>query len=535
MQKSIPNNIQIGQTLNPAKDYGAVSSINDEGTLKNIINKLDKSKNFIATGTADEDLGRYYPNIYPITRQAQIAGDFPKKAYASDNYVDKKTLEFTIQMTANTYSNYSTMEICLPIQFVKKTAKTTALDATITVVNNFFGHWFTNIDVRRYPDDLNILPTNNSVSVANYSNTQMKYLPLKSVKKLLKTMLYSNKPVYLTSNNDRRPNNDNTAANRTDPNLTYRIKELADTLKAQTIYRVPLLYFCDLGKVNFSTNTDTRIKINLERNMNKLFESNAKVSSIPDNPDAFINFFSRLYIAYQETTLTQQASLYQNGILRSRTALRQGVLPAPFQQEFEVNTGTQIFTCLFQSAQRQIDWMEISIVYDKSYHHETIYDSYDVELATKIIKFVKFENAGTTYSLTRQIEYDLEKEDDKHILYKMLPSYFCEGYSLAPLAQYINNPIYQDMTPEQEWATDTRDDRLYIDLRRSKGYTDELEKIYRDDSQLSLTITLKNAATKKLRFRITAWSQGEYWYALSQKGYVMSYKNYNISKQDKHE
>ena len=246
-------------------------------------------------------------------------------------------------------------------------------------------------------------------------------------------------------------------------------------------------------------------------------------------------FFSRLYIAYQETTLTQQASLYQNGILRSRTALRQGVLPAPFQQEFEVNTGTQIFTCLFQSAQRQIDWMEISIVYDKSYHHETIYDSYDVELATKIIKFVKFENAGTTYSLTGQIEYDLEKEDDKHILYKMLPSYFCEGYSLAPLEQYINNPIYQDMTPEQEWATDTRDDRLYIDLRRSKGYTDELEKIYRDDSQLSLTITLKNAATKKLRFRITAWSQGEYWYALSQKGYVMSYKNYNISKQDKHE
>ena len=535
MQKSIPNNIQIGQTLNPAKDYGGVSSINDEGTLENIIGKLDKSKNFIATGTADEDLSRYYPNIYPITRQSQIAGDFPKKAYASDNYIDKKTLEFTIQMTASTYSNYSTMEICLPIQFVKKTAKTTGLEATMTVVNNFFGHWFTNIDIRRYPDDYNILPTNNSVSIANYSNAQMKYLPQKSVKKLLKTMLYTNKPVYLTNNNDRRPNNDNTAANRSDPNLTARLKDLADTLRAQTIYRIPLLYFCDLRKVNFSVNTDTRIKITLERNMNKLFESTAKVSAIPDNPDAFIKTFSRPYIAYQETTLTQQAALYQGGILRSRTALRQGVLPAPFQQEFEINIGTQNFTCLFQGAQRQIDWIEISIVYDKSYHHETIYDSYDVELATKIIKSVKFENAGTTYSLTGQIEYDLEKEDDKQILYKMLPSYFCSGYSSASLTQYINNPIYQDMVPEEEWTANTRDDRLYIDLRRSKGYTDELEKIYRDDSQISLTINLKAAATKKLRYRITAWSQGEYWYALSPKGYVMSYKNYNISKQDKHE
>ena len=91
------------------------------------------------------------------------------------------------------------------------------------------------------------------------------------------------------------------------------------------------------------------------------------------------------------------------------------------------------------------------------------------------------------------------------------------------------------MTLEEDWGSDTRDDRLYIDLRRSKGYTDELEKIYRDDSQLSLTINLKKASTKKLRFRITARSQGEYWYILSQKGYIMSYKNSNISKQDKHE
>ena len=88
---------------------------------------MDKSKTFISTGRADADLGRYYPNIYPITRQLQIASDFPKKAYASDSYVDKKMLEFTIQMTANTYSNYSTMEIRLPPKFSKKTNKNSKL------------------------------------------------------------------------------------------------------------------------------------------------------------------------------------------------------------------------------------------------------------------------------------------------------------------------------------------------------------------------------------------------------------------------
>ena len=74
-------------------------------------------------------------------------------------------------------------------------------------VNNFFGHWFTDLDIRGYPDDMRVLPKNNSVNVNQYSNVQMKYLPEKSVKKLLKTMLYSNKPVYLAVNTDRRPNN----------------------------------------------------------------------------------------------------------------------------------------------------------------------------------------------------------------------------------------------------------------------------------------------------------------------------------------
>ena len=415
------------------------------------------------------------------------------------------------------------MLVCIPIEFPKKSAKTTALDVNMTTVNNFFGHWFTNIDIRRYPDDMNILRTNNSVSIANYSNAQMKYLPAKSVKKLLKPMLYSNKPVYLTGNNKRRPNNDNDEADRTDPNLTYRLKELKSHLFKQWVYKIPLLYLCDLGKVNFAVTTNTKIVLTLERNMNKLFESNKKVAATPDNSDALINVYDRPYISYQEINLTQQASLYGTGILRSETALRQGVLPVPFQQEFEVSTSTQNFTCTFKGAQRQIDWLEISIVYDNSYHHSTIYDSYDVELAAKLIKTIKFENASSTYSLTRKLSYDLEKEDDKYQLYCMLAAFTCGGCSSAPLTQYVNNTIYQELTEEDEFTNATRDDRIYVDMRRSKGYTDELEKINRDDSLLALTINLKAAATSKLRYRITGWSQGEYWYLLSNRGYIMSY------------
>ena len=67
------------------------------------------------------------------------------------------------------------------------------------VVNNFFGHWFTDIDIRRYPDDTRILPTSNSVDIYQYSNV----------------------PVDLDKDVDRRPNNNEDDNKHSDPNLTY--------------------------------------------------------------------------------------------------------------------------------------------------------------------------------------------------------------------------------------------------------------------------------------------------------------------------
>ena len=218
------------------------------------------------------------------------------------------------------------------------------------------------------------------------------------------------------------------------------------------------------------------------------------------------------------------------GILRSESALRQGVLSSSYQQRNQRRYTK--FSCTFKGAQRQFVWLEISLVYDTSYQHTTISDSYNLELAAKLIENIKFENISTTYSITGKLFFDLTKDDDKNILYKMLVAYQCDGCCSAPLTQYKNNPIVQDMTEEDEFTTNEKDDRIVIDMRRSKGYTDELEKLIRDDSGLAVVVNLKKAAGKKLRLRVTGFSQVEYWYLLSKKGYIMSYKNYNISKVD---
>ena len=257
------------------------------------------------------------------------------------------------------------MEIVLPVWFVKKSAKTTALAATLIPVNNFFCRWFTEIDIKRYPDDMKILPTDKTVEIYDYANAQLKYLPEDLVKKILKLLLYSNKPVYLDADTDRRDNDNDSATKRTEENLAYRIAQLADHIHNKNEYRIPLGLLCDLGLCNFPVQTDTRITITLERNLNKLFEDTAKKSTIPADPDASIEFWDRPYIRYQKITLTSVWESYLKTVQRNESALRMGVLPNPFQQTFEKNVGSQTVSVDLLGASRQFDWLEISLVYDK--------------------------------------------------------------------------------------------------------------------------------------------------------------------------
>ena len=179
------------------------------------------------------------------------------------------------------------------------------------------------------------------------------------------------------------------------------------------------LVLVDLGLVNFAENTDTKFLFTLERNINRLFESNKKVTSIPSEPDALIQFHDQPYISYEEINLTKTFDIYLSGILRSESALIMGVLPLPYQQLFEINKGTQSITVTFKGAQRQVQWLEISLIYDKSFQYLTTYDSYDLELATKLIEKIKFQNTTSTYILMGIIGYNQGNYEEKKSLYQM--------------------------------------------------------------------------------------------------------------------
>ena len=79
----------------------------------------------------------------------------------------------------------------------------------------------------------------------------------------------------------------------------------------------------------------------------------------------------------------------------------------------------------------------------------------------------------------------------------------------------INNPIYQELIDENDYFETKSDERIYLDLRASSKYTNEAEKLEKNDSEITLSILLKPAATRKLRLIVWAYSVGEYLYILS--------------------
>ena len=88
-----------------------------------------------------------------------------------------------------------------------------------------------------------------------------------------KDLLYSKKPVIISGNKDRRSHNNDNEAFRTDDNLEDREDKFAAQIDSKYVYMTPLKYLCDLGKINFLTKINLKIRCMLQTDMKQLFES----------------------------------------------------------------------------------------------------------------------------------------------------------------------------------------------------------------------------------------------------------------------
>ena len=138
--------------------------------------------------------------------------------------------------------------------------------------------------------------------------------------------------------------------------------------------------------------------------MDKLFESRkilAANSAIPE-ADAEIILTRAPFVQYDQILLDKNFGQHLETIMVSKKILRMGAQKTPIQKTYEIQKGSDSLNVEFLGANRQFDWIEISIVPDKSDKHTTIYDSYNREIAAQLIKTLKLSNFTKIYSLTNK-------------------------------------------------------------------------------------------------------------------------------------
>ena len=79
-----------------------------------------------------------------------------------------------------------------------------------------------------------------------------------------------------------------------------------------------------------------------------------------------------------------------------------GAQKTPIRKTYEIQKGSESLNVEFLGANRQFDWIEISVAPDISHKHKAIYDSYNREMAAQLIKTLKLTNFIELSSLTNE-------------------------------------------------------------------------------------------------------------------------------------
>ena len=57
-------------------------------------------------------------------------------------------------------------------------------------------------------------------------------------------------------------------------------------------------------------------------------------------------------------------------------------------------------------------------------------------------------------------KYDVDNLTQRHLLYKQFLAWNCNGSSVAPLTEYMNNPIFRELPDEDKYFSQTNNDRV---------------------------------------------------------------------------
>ena len=116
------------------------------------------------------------------------------------------------------------------------------------------------------------------------------------------------------------------------------------------------------------------------------------------------------------------------------------------------------------------------------------------------------------------------------MLYKQFLAWSCNGSSVAPISDYVDSSIFQELPDQEKYFSAKSNERIYLDLRASSGYVKEAEKLERKNKPT-------NYSKKSSRFQFKTKNLGilslsKYLLVLSKSGLTLKRRTYTINQSD---
>ena len=96
---------------------------------------------------------------------------------------------------------------------------------------------------------------------------------------------------------------------------------------------------------------------------------------------------------------------------------------------------------------------------------------------------------------------------------------------------YTYNPIYQELIDEDDYFNSRSNERIYLDLMASSGYTSESKKLERNDSKINLHLLLSSRKKKAKSKSLGAFSRWNL-HILSRSALTLRHQTYTINQDD---
>ena len=81
-------------------------------------------------------------------------------------------------------------------------------------------------------------------------------------------------------------------------------------------------------------------------------------------------------------------------------------------------------------------------------------------MRSKNDKKIELSNISDAYSATNMIKFNISNDTQKHLLWKQRVAWHCNSYTTAPISNYVNNPVFQELLLEPDYFSTKSDEKI---------------------------------------------------------------------------